>query len=45
MGWMYYFAKEKCFVIVRLNNGGGIRRIDVSFDFIKEDLIVEGKRR
>ena len=44
LGWMHYSSKEKRFVTVRLNNGGGTRRIDVPFDSTKQDLIAEGKK-
>ena len=44
LGWMHYSSKEKRFVTVRLNNGGGTRRIDVAFDSTNQDLIAEGKK-
>ena len=44
LGWLHYSEEKGRFVAVRLNNGGGTRRLDVGSHFNKEMLIEEGKK-
>ena len=44
LGWLHYSENKERFVAVRLNSGGGTRRLDVGSHFNKEMLIEEGKK-
>lgn len=44
LGWLHYSEEKERFVAVRLNSGGGTRRLDVGSHFSKEMLIEEGKK-
>ncbi|KAK3730141.1 hypothetical protein QZH41_015851 [Actinostola sp. cb2023] len=43
LGWMHYIHNQSRFVTVRLNNGGGTRKIDLPSNASKDDIIQEGK--
>jgi len=43
IGWMHYIHNQSRFVTVRLNNGGGTRKIDLPSNASKDYIIQEGK--
>ena len=43
LGWLHFSSKQGRFIAVRLNNGGGTRKLDVASDSSKEAIIREGK--